>query len=77
MQLYLAEKFILIWDIMMVYWLEYSAYIWRFRVRVFLMARYFLSQQFWHFQKNICVYAEMNAVANAQLTFQMQTLIRK
>ena len=37
----------------------------------------FPSQRLRHFHKNICLWVKMNAVAHAQLTFQILTLLQK
>ena len=46
-------------------------------VRVPLRSRHFLSQKLRHFHKNIRSCVEMNAVARAQLTFHIITLLQK
>ena len=52
-------------------WLGHSAWILRLGVRVSLRSRHFLSQNLWHFHKNIRLCVENDAVAHAQLKFQM------
>ena len=57
--------------------LEYSALIRRLGVRVPLRSRHFLSKIFDTFARTPVRVSKMNAVARAQLTFQMLTLLQK